>query len=154
VGIAFAQVVHAAGESSNGKLKPGTYAVALSVESEQQLRSLADELEAKGVPVHRVEESHGKYAGQLMALGIAPGPKSVRGQHLSTLPLIRFGDFIEHHDAMQWAFAEKKALGKKYRAQIAELRRRIAELESSWWARAKRWWKSDKALSCSEEAVK
>jgi hypothetical protein len=152
--VASAQLIHAAGESSNGKLKSGTYAVALGTESEQQLRALADELEAKGVPVHRVEESHGKYAGQLMALGIAPGPKSERGQHLSTLPLIRFGDFVEHHDAMQWAFDERKAQGKKYRAQIGELQQRIRKLESSWWERAKRWWHPDRALSCSKEAVK
>ena len=152
--MASAQLIHAAGESSNGKLKPGTYAVALGVETEKQLRALADELEAKGVPVHRVEESHGKYAGQLMALGVAPGPKSIRGQHLSTLPLIRFGDFIEHLDAMQWAFDERKRIGKKYRAQIEALQARIAELESTWWERFKQRFRPNKPLSSITEAVK
>jgi len=153
--MACAQLVHAAGESSDGKLKPGTYAVALGVEFESQLRKLAEELESKGVPVHRVEESHGKYAGQLMALGVAPGFKSVRGKHLSTLPLLRFGDFIEHQDAMEWARKERIRVRQKHQKQIDALREHITKLESSWWERAKRWFRKDTVSSTlTEEGVK
>jgi len=152
IGLAFAQCVHAAGESSDGKLKPGTYAVALGVETEKQLHALADELEAKGVPVHRVEESHGKYAGQLMALGIAPGPKSVRGKHLSTLPLLRMVDFVEHHDYAQREWASRKVVAQ----EAQKLRDRIRELEASWWERTKQWWRRSKSMPStpSQQEVK
>lgn len=131
--MACAQLIHAAGESSDGKLKPGTYAVALGVETENELRALADKLEAKGVPVHRVEESTGKYAGQLMALGITPGPKSVRGKHLSTLPLLCLGDFVEHIQHMTGQEMRRKEL----RREISALKQRITELENSWFQRWK-----------------
>lgn len=91
----MAQMVHAAGESSPGNLKPGTYAVALAASSERELADLADRLEAAGEPVHRVVESHGRYAGQLMAIGLEPGPKSERGRLLSHLPLLRWSSFLE-----------------------------------------------------------
>ncbi len=150
--MACAQLVHAAGESSNGKLKPGTYAVALGVETEKDLRDLADKLEAQGVPVHRVEESTGKYAGQLMALGIAPGPKSVRGKHLSNLPLLRMVDFDEHHDYQAGEWSKRKAQSK----EIAKLKDRIRELQISWWQRAKSWWRGDLSMSStpSQQEVK
>ena len=148
--MACAQLIHAAGESSNGKLKPGTYAVALGVETEKDLRDLADKLEAQGVPVHRVEESTGKYAGQLMALGIAPGPKSVRGKHLSNLPLLRMVDFVEHHDYQAGEWSDRKALRK----EISNLKNRIRELEGSWWQRTKRWLRPDKTLSSTPQEVK
>lgn len=132
--MACAQLIHAAGESSDGKLKPGTYAVALGVETENELRALADELDAKGVPVHRVEESTGKYAGQLMALGIKPGPKSVRGKHLSNLPLLRMVDFTEYYDVQQSHWAETKTL----RREIRELKHQ----RQPWWSRLQQWWRA------------
>lgn len=152
MGVASAQLIHAAGESSDGTLKPGTYAVALGVETEKELCKLADDLEAKGVPVHRVTESHGKFAGQLMALGIQPGPKSVRGQRLSTLPLIRMVDFVEYYDYMQGEWGRAKDLSK----EIRELKAQIHRLERSWWERAKRWWRRDKSMSSmtSQEGAK
>jgi len=85
--------VHAAGESAPGDLPSGTYAVALAAESEAELRRLADQLEAAGEPVVRIVEQHGRYAGQPMALGIRPGPKSQRGRLLSSLPLLRLDQF-------------------------------------------------------------
>ncbi len=132
--MACAQLIHAAGESSDGKLKPGTYAVALGVETEKELCALADELDAKGVPVHRVEESTGKYAGQLMALGIEPGPKSIRGKHLSNLSLLRMTDFEEYRDSLQRELSDRKVLRK----EITRLKGRIQELENSWWQRCKK----------------
>jgi hypothetical protein len=135
-------LLHASGESSDGNLSPGTYAVALGTETEGELRELAEKLEAKGVPVHRVIESAGKYAGQLMSLGIKPGPKSVRGKHLSNLPLLRMVDFEEHHDYMAREWGDRKVLRK----EIMTLKGKIQELEGSWWQRCKKkmntWWGS------------
>lgn len=147
-----AQLIHAAGESSDGKLRPGTYAVALGVETENELRALADELATKGVPVHRVEESTGKYAGQLMALGIEPGPKSVRGKHLSNLPLVRLGDFVEHIQHMTGQEMRRKEL----RRTIAVCEEKIRELESSWWQRVKKWGRRNAAIPSvpSQQGVK
>jgi len=137
VGIAFAQCVHASGESSDGNLSPGTYAVALGVETEGELCELADELEERGVPVHRVVESAGRYAGQVMALGVKPGPKSIRGKYLSTLSLLRMVDFVEHHDYMQEEWAKRRTQER----EISKLKEKIQDLESSWWQRFKaRWW--------------
>jgi hypothetical protein len=134
--MAFAQCLHAAGESSDGKLKPGTYAVALGVETEKELRVLADKLGAKDVPIHRVEESTGKYAGQLMALGIAPGPKNLRGKYLSTLPLLRMSDFVEYTQHMTGQEMKRK-----------ELRHQIAALKESWWTRTKARWSRSKTIT-------
>jgi len=96
--------LHAAGESSPGNLKPGTYAVALAAENEQQLRQTAELLEAAGEPVHRVVESHGRYAGQLMAIGVEPGPKSIRGRLLSSLPLTNHRRFQER---LEWRLSHR-----------------------------------------------
>lgn len=151
--MASAQLIHAAGESSDGTLTPGTYAVALAVETEKALDQLASKLEAAGVPIHRVEESTGKYAGQLMAIGIKPGPKSIRGKYLSNLPLVRLCDFVEHIQHMTGQEMRRKEL----RRQIAALEGKIHELESSWWQRTKRWWRRDTAMSSnapSQEGVK
>jgi hypothetical protein len=107
------------------------------LETEGELCKLADELEARGVPVHRVIESTGKYAGQLMSLGVKPGPKSVRGKYLSNLPLLRMVDFEEHHDYMQGEWAKRRSQER----EISKLKEKIQELESSWWQRFKaRWW--------------
>jgi hypothetical protein len=130
VGLAFAQVVHAAGESSDGTLAPGTYAVALGVPDEPALKALADHLESLGVPIHRVEEATGKYAGQLMALGVEPGPKSERGRHLSHLPLLKAEYFPEFRVLYrQWAEAFNKLQFEK---------------DLTWTQRLSRWWKGSK----------
>jgi len=121
--------IHAAGEASPGNLNPGTYAVALGVETEQELKRLADRLEAAGGPVHRVVESHGRYAGQTMALGIAPGPKSIRGRLLSNLPLLRADRF------RQWYWSDRELQQRI----IAELEQEIHKLKrqqpTPWWRR-------------------
>jgi len=150
--MAFAQCLHAAGESSDGKLKPGTYAVALGVETEKELRALADKLEAKDVPIHRVEESTGKYAGQLMSLGVEPGPKSIRGKHLSMLPLLRMADFVEYAQHMTGQEMKRKEL----RRQIATLEEKVCALESSWWERTKVRWSRGKTITKmpSQQGVK
>ena len=122
------------------------------METEKQLRDLAADLESKDVPVHRVEESHGKHAGQLMALGISPGPKNLRGKHLSTLPLLRMSSFVEYTQHITGQEMKRKEL----RRQIAALEETVSTLEKSWWARAKDWWQRSKTISStpSKQGVK
>lgn len=106
--------------------------MALGCETEAELKQLAQKLEAAGQPVVRVVESHGRYAGQTMALGIEPGPKSQRRKHLSSLPLLRMTDFDEYHDLQQDHWSETKML----RREIRELKRQ----QQPWWSRLKRWY--------------
>lgn len=84
-----ANFIHAAGESSPGNLPSTTYAVALTCADEAELRSLAARLTAVGVRHCAIIESEGEHAGQLMALGLAPGRKEVLRKFLSQLPLLR-----------------------------------------------------------------
>lgn len=77
-----------------------------------------------------------------MSLGIKPGPKSVRGKHLSNLPLLRMVDFDEYKK-----HAHEHEVHLEYaRSENSELRARIQELEGSWWQRFKKktnaWWRS------------
>lgn len=125
----MAQVVHCAGET--GPAEPGTYAVVLAAESERKLSRLADRLEALEVPVHRVVESHGRHAGQLMALGLPPGPKSERGRHLSSLPLVRFEALSRYRWMLRANAAERERLSQS----IVELERELAEAQRPWWRR-------------------
>lgn len=82
-------LIHAAGESSPGDLPSTTYAVALTCADEATLRSLAARLTAMGVRHRAITETAGPHAGQLMALGLEPGPKGVVGRFVSNLPLLR-----------------------------------------------------------------
>lgn len=135
IGNTFAYCVHAAGESSDGNLKPGTYAVALAVTNGKNLEVLANNLEYFKVPIHRVVESHGKYAGQLMAIGVTPGPKSIRGRYLSNLPLIDMYRFPEYDQIRSACEVAKKIFSDK--AEKAE-KALEAERRMTWWQRAKR----------------
>jgi len=104
---------------------------------------LADKLEAKGVPIHRVEASHGRFAGQLMALGVVPGHKSIRGQYLSELPLIRFMHFLESQNMMKHYINSYLNKRKQYTTQIETMQKQINKLElnkseSSWWVKLRR----------------
>lgn len=124
--------MHASGET--GPAEPGTYAVVLAAETQQELRSLADRLEARGTPVHRVVESSGRYAGQLMALGLPPGPKSIRGRHLSSVPLARFQAF-DQYDQLVLEHADELM---RYGDENLRLRRELCGLRHArrpWWRR-------------------
>lgn len=140
VGLASANLLHAAGESSDGTLTPGTYAVALGVPNESALIRLATNLEAAGVQIYRIVESEGLYAGQLMAIGIKPGLKSERGRYLSTLPLLRLNQFKEYknYDA-GWSEKLQQANHKleQVRKQLLELKQ---ERALPWTQRLRRWW--------------
>jgi len=70
-GAQFAQLIHAAGESSP-RVASGTYAVALAARDELQLEELALLLREAGVKFVGVREPDAPYCGALMALGLEP----------------------------------------------------------------------------------
>lgn len=87
LGVAAAQIAHAAGESSPGNLKPGTFAVVLAARDAAHLAQVADRLRIANVNYVAVFESDAPYTDQLMSIGVAPGPRSTLRQHLSSLSL-------------------------------------------------------------------
>lgn len=70
-GAQFAQLIHAAGESSP-RVASGTYAVALAARDELQLEELALLLREAEVKFVEVREPDAPYCGALMALGLEP----------------------------------------------------------------------------------
>jgi hypothetical protein len=88
-GVQVAQVAHAAGEST-GYVPTGTIVVALAVPSEEMLHTVAQALGVQGQTVALIVENEGPYAGQAMALGVAPTTdrQAVR-RAVSALPLVR-----------------------------------------------------------------
>lgn len=82
-------MTHAAGESSPGSLPAGTYAVVLAAEGPEQLAKLQDALEAASVPHRAIVENDPPYSGQLMAIGLAPAPKSTLKGLLRRCQLLR-----------------------------------------------------------------
>jgi len=84
-----AQLVHAAGESSDGFISSGTHAVALSAESEIQLLALEKRLILKGISHVSIREPDAPWCNQLMAIGIAPGDRTMIRKEVSQLPLIK-----------------------------------------------------------------
>jgi hypothetical protein len=83
-----AQVTHAAGESANNKVRPGTYAVVLGATTDQ-LAELERQLAAGGVRFSAIRESDPPHSGELLALGIEPQRKSLVRRYVSSLPLLR-----------------------------------------------------------------
>lgn len=84
-----AQVVHAADESSPGRLDHGLNAVVLAVPDESALSALADRLARAGV-VHRcVTEPDAPYLGALTAIGLRPCERKEVQRLLSSLPLLK-----------------------------------------------------------------
>lgn len=71
-GVMVAQVVHAAGESVDGPVPPGTHAVALAAPDEPTLARVEDRLVEHGIPHHAVREPDSPWEGALMAIGIEP----------------------------------------------------------------------------------
>ena len=89
-GVQVAQTIHAAGESCEGPLPSGTYAVALSVPDETSLRELARRLWDSEVPHKLILEPDAPYDGQAMAIGIFPTTDRDRVRRLtSSLPLVK-----------------------------------------------------------------
>jgi hypothetical protein len=89
-GVQVAQTIHAAGESCDGPLPSGTFAIALSVPDEPSLRDLARRLWDSEVPYKLIEEPDAPYNGQAMALGIFPTTDRERVRRVtSSLPLVK-----------------------------------------------------------------
>jgi peptidyl-tRNA hydrolase len=87
-GLLAAQVTHAAGESSTGKLNPGTYAVVLQADA-QGLLQLEQLLKDQSVPHRAIRESDEPYTGDLLAIGLCPAPRDQVSKYVSSLPLLR-----------------------------------------------------------------
>jgi hypothetical protein len=87
--VQVAQTAHAAGEST-GHVPTGTVVVALAVPDEQALHKVAAALGAQSQTYALITENEGPYAGQAMALGVAPTTdrQAVR-RAVSALPLVR-----------------------------------------------------------------
>lgn len=89
IGFLAAQVVHAAGESSNGKILAGTNAVVLSASDESELRAIGRALNLAGVPNVQIHEPDAPYCGQMTAIGVCPvTDRRVVKPILSALPLL------------------------------------------------------------------
>lgn len=82
-------LVHAAGESSPGTLSDGTFAIALAVAGEAELKAVQDRLSKHGVQFNAIREPDAPYCGQLMAIGIRPLRRSRIRRLLSDVPLLR-----------------------------------------------------------------
>lgn len=89
-GVAAAMVAHAAAGSARGLHDETTHVVVLKADPKQLSdlsMLLALESEEHGLFVYDVVETEGRYAGQLLALGVEPGPREPtrRGyfEHLS-----------------------------------------------------------------------
>ncbi len=81
--------MHAAGESSTGNIPEGTHAVVLATPNEAKLLALERVLIDAGIPHTAVREPDEPWNGQLMAIGIRPGPRDTVRKLLSNLPLLR-----------------------------------------------------------------
>jgi peptidyl-tRNA hydrolase len=72
IGFLAAQIVHAAGESSNENLRPGTNAVVLSVLTEAALLLVERQLQKLGIAHVSIREPDAPYNGELTAIGLMP----------------------------------------------------------------------------------
>jgi peptidyl-tRNA hydrolase len=88
VGFLAAQIVHAAGESSQENLDSGTNAVVLSVKTEAALMVIERQLQKLGVRHVAIREPDPPYNGSLTAIGLMPlRDRSVVKSILSKLQL-------------------------------------------------------------------
>ena len=89
-GTLAAQVVHAAGESSPGRLPPGTRAVVLAVRDVARLEQLERDLTRLAIPHHAIREPDPPHLHALMAIGIVPVADRGRVHPVTgQLPLLR-----------------------------------------------------------------
>lgn len=87
LGVACAQLVHAAGESSHGNLPASTFAVVLHAASEEQLLTIYQKLTEADIPSVLVREPDAPWCGQAMSIGVSPGPRERVRRILRDLPL-------------------------------------------------------------------
>lgn len=84
-----AQLVHAAGESSPAKMPPNTHAIVLTAINESKLLALEHELLSNQIEHVSIREPDSPWEGQLMAIGVVPGPKKDLRKYFSQLPLLK-----------------------------------------------------------------
>lgn len=89
LGVIGAMLIHAAGESSTGSLEDGTFAIALAVADESELKAVLARLSKNGIALRAIYEPDPPYSGQLMAIGVRPAIRSSIRQFLSSIPLLR-----------------------------------------------------------------
>lgn len=86
-GVQVAQTAHAASEASG---HPPTIVVALQVPDETTLRRIAEALGENSLTHQLIVEDAGPFAGQAMALGVAPSTdRKAIGKVVSALPLVK-----------------------------------------------------------------
>lgn len=88
-GAQVAQLIHAAGQSIKEPISEGTYAIALHIKTEAELRGLSDKLRAASIEHELIIESDAPHAGQAMAIGIRPMDRQRLKPLLSSYPLAR-----------------------------------------------------------------
>lgn len=66
-----------------------TYAIALLAKDEVDLCALAARLKMAGIERHLIVEPDAPYAGQAMAIGIAPTDRRLLKKYLSQYPLLK-----------------------------------------------------------------
>jgi len=89
-GTLAAQVVHAAGESSPGRLPAGTRAVVLATRDESHLLQVELALRRLAIPHHAIREPDPPHLHALMAIGIVPVADRGRVHPVTgQLPLLR-----------------------------------------------------------------
>lgn len=72
IGLAAAQVVHAAGESALSRVPKGTHAVVLQVDNQLNLKTISNQLDDKSIDHVVISESDKPYCGELTAIGLMP----------------------------------------------------------------------------------
>ena len=88
-GTAIAQATHAAGESGQGKVATGTYAVVLAAKSSGHLEQISSKLKLSNVEHCQIVEPDMPFNGELLAIGVVPKPRKELRKHFSNLPLLR-----------------------------------------------------------------
>lgn len=89
IGRQAGYILHAAAISSHGKHVDGCYAIALKCKDEAELRQIRFDLERAGIELESFVESDSPYGGQLMSIGLVPGPRSKLRKYLSQLPTVK-----------------------------------------------------------------
>ena len=84
-----AQLTHAAGESSPGRLPPGTRAIVLACDGEPALAAVEARLHEARLPYVAIREPDAPWSGALMALGLTPtASRAAVRRVLGRLPLL------------------------------------------------------------------
>lgn len=88
-GVLAAQLIHAAGESSPGDLRPGTRAIALAARNELHLASIERRLCRLGIEHRAIREPDPPWSGALMAIGLVPVSDRIKVRKVTQrLPLL------------------------------------------------------------------